>query len=267
MSEMSDKNKDWRGEERRGKERRSGDRREGDRRLGDRRKIFRERRPFSKLKKKLLIYFVLITFVSLVVCLEMIWEIGEPKLVDQISEKITESHPDIDLDSLNSSGIFTPLKELQIRMLLLLAIVAICIVATLLFFVRDIANPLDGMVTAAKRIRDGNLSYTVPVVSNDEIGQLGDILNDLAVNLQEILLFVGTVNSDLMEIIAEIEKNRPEQTEENQELNEQLDLMSDKIEEIKDMVQAFDYYHVVYDGDHVKGNEPDEILDKFKDLV
>ena len=90
-------------------------------------------------------------------------------------------------------------------MLLLLAIVAFSIAMTLYFFVKDIANPLDGMIMAAKRIRDGHLSATVPVVSKDEIGQLGDIINDLTANLQEVLLFVGAVNSDLTDIIEEIE--------------------------------------------------------------
>ncbi|MDH3973650.1 MAG: cell wall metabolism sensor histidine kinase WalK [Deltaproteobacteria bacterium] len=249
--------KEWRGDERRSKESQ----------MKNGRLFFFNQRPFSKLKKKLLIYFLLIAFVSLVVGLEMIWEVGEPKLLDQILANITEVRPHIELNKSELEKTFKPIRELQVRMMILLFIVATSISVTLLIFIKNIANPLDDMVLAAKELRDGNLSATVPVMSKDEIGQLGECFNDLAVNLQEVLLFVGAVDHDMTNILEKIEENRPEENNENRKLNEQLDLMAEKMDELKEMVQAFDYYNVVYDGEHVKGNEPDHILEKFKDLT
>jgi len=248
---------DWRGDERRSKERQ----------MKEGRLFFFNQRPFSKLKKKLLIYFILIAFVSLVVGLEMVWEVGEPKLLDQISANITELIPEIQLSASVTEKIFKPMRELQVRMMILLFIVGMSISVTLLIFIKNIANPLDDMVAAAKELRDGNLSATVPVMSNDEIGQLGECFNDLSVNLQEVLLFVGAVDHDMTTILEGIEKNRPVVNDETRELHQQLDLMAEKMDELKGMVQSFDYYNVVYDGDHVRGNEPDYILEKFKDLT
>ena len=262
MSTQSGNDSDNNDKEWRGDERRSGQR------LGsDGKAPFLERRPFSKLKKKLLIYFILIAFVSMMVGLEMVWEVGEPKFLNKLSANILELTPNIDLNPEVSKKLFKPVRELQLRMLLLLFIVASSISVTLLIFIKNIANPLDEMVAAAKELRDGNLGATVPVLSNDEIGQLGESFNDLAVNLQEVLLFVGAVDHDMTDIIEQIEVNRPDLNVENEKLNEQLDLMIEKRDELKEMVQSFDYYNVVYDGEHVKGNEPDYILEKFKDLT
>ena len=258
VNSPENKAKEWRGDERRSKETQ----------MKNGRLFLFSPRPFSKLKKKLLIYFILIAFVSLMVGLEMVWEVGEPKLLDQIAANITKINPDIQLTESVSEKIFKPMRELQVRMMILLLIVGMSISVTLLIFIKNIANPLDDMVTAAKELREGNLSATVPVMSDDEIGQLGDCFNDLAVNLQEVLLFVGAVDHDMTQILEAIEQNRPEaHDEKHQELNIQLDLMAEKRDELKEMVQAFDYYNVVYDGDHVKGNEPDYILEKFKDLT
>jgi len=257
VNSSGDNSQEWRGDERRSRERQ----------MEEGRLFFFNQRPFSKLKKKLLIYFILIAFVSLVVGLEMIWEVGEPKLLNKISANITEINPDIQLSKSASEKIFKPVRELQVRMMILLTIVATSISVTLLIFIKNIANPLDDMVIAAKELRDGNLSATVPVMSDDEIGQLGECFNDLAVNLQEVLLFVGAVDHDMTSILEKIEENRPPENDQNRKLNEQLDLMAKKRDELKEMVQAFDYYNVVYDGEHVKGNEPDNILEKFKDLT
>ena len=257
VDSSENKAKEWRGDERRSKEIQ----------MKEGRLFLFKPRPFSKLKKKLLIYFILIAFVSLVVGLEMVWEAGEPKLLDQISANITEISPDIQLSASVSEKIFKPVRELQVRMLFLLLIVATSMSVTLLVFIKNIANPLDDMVTAAKKLRDGHLGATVPVRSNDEIGQLGDCFNDLAVNLQEVLLFVGAVDHDMTGILEKIEENRPEANDKNLEFHRQLDLMAEKMDELKEMVQAFDYYNVVYDGDCVKGKEPDDVLEKFKDLM
>ena len=248
MSETKDNDKRWYGEERRKSARRQGD-------------------PavpcspetggavFSSLKKKLLIYFVIISFVSLVVGLEMIWEIAEPALIERLSAGIADRYGETQPGLLASSGIFDPLKELQLRMLILLAVVAVSIAVTLVIFIRDIVNPLESMVIAAKQIRDGNLSATVPVKTKDEIGQMGEIFNELAVNFQEVLLFVGSAGGDLSGILSELEDYKSKQADGKSGFDEKLHLMSDKVNEIKEMVRAFDYYHASYDGNYVRGEE------------
>ncbi len=267
MATLSTRDDEWKGEERRENPSVHAETLAYPARATERRRSFLKYRAFSPLKKKLLIYFLAVGFISLIVGLEMIWEIGEPKLIGQLSESVDAAFPDQTLDPALLAGAFQPLHDLQTRMLLLLSIVGLCVLIALGVFVREIADPLDGMVTAAKQIREGHLDVTVPVCSKDEIGQLGEIFNDLTVNFQEVLLFVGAVNGDLNHVVEKINDNRPDPDEGNEMLHEQLDLMTEKIDEMKEMVRSFDFYHVNFDGDHVTGNEPDEILEKFKNLT
>lgn len=131
---------------------------------------------------------------------------------------------------------------------------------------RRIDDRLERIVAAAKQVRDGHLGETVPFESKEGLGQFVEIFNDLSVNLQEVLLFVGAVSNDMSHIVEEIEKHRPE-NKKHRKLNHQLDLLIEKIEELKEMVRSFDYYHVRFDGEAVLGDEPDEVLEQFKDLT
>jgi serine phosphatase RsbU (regulator of sigma subunit)/HAMP domain-containing protein len=46
-------------------------------------------------------------------------------------------------------------------------------------------SPLSDMESAAEQIRGGDFDVKVPVVSNDEVGHLGEAINDMAVGLKE----------------------------------------------------------------------------------
>jgi methyl-accepting chemotaxis protein len=55
-------------------------------------------------------------------------------------------------------------------------------------FTKDIVHPMDGIVEATKKIADGDLTVTVPVMSEDEIGQIAKLINDMNVNLQDMIM-------------------------------------------------------------------------------
>jgi methyl-accepting chemotaxis protein len=67
---------------------------------------------------------------------------------------------------------------------LVFGIIGISAGALLAFFIaRGIANPIGLMVTAARRIAEGDLADKVEVSSRDEIGQLADTFNSMTENL------------------------------------------------------------------------------------
>ena len=55
-------------------------------------------------------------------------------------------------------------------------------------FARDIVSPMDGIVDATKKIADGDLTVTVPVMSDDEIGQIARLINEMNINLQKMIV-------------------------------------------------------------------------------
>lgn len=67
-----------------------------------------------------------------------------------------------------------------------LSVCAVVILFTVLsgiFFVRSIVVPLSEVGRTASRIADGDLNVRVDNIYNDEIGELGDIINDMAAGL------------------------------------------------------------------------------------
>jgi len=74
-------------------------------------------------------------------------------------------------------------------------IIIFCVVLFAVFFVtlsvlnkllnRSIVGPVENILSAVRNIKEGNLQTRVKVVSNDEIGVLGDAVNDMAKGLIE----------------------------------------------------------------------------------
>ncbi|MBF0524277.1 MAG: HAMP domain-containing protein [Deltaproteobacteria bacterium] len=210
---------------------------------------------FSRLRHKIFIYFFLMVFVCLCVSLELIYQVGSPGVQEAIKSNIVKS---LSLTG-DASGridlnyVCAPLKRLQHRMLLVVVIVIVSVIVACRFFIRDIVQPLDGMVNAGKLIANGHLGATVPVRSHDELGQLGEVINDLAANLQEVLLLVGVISSRNMKSVANIEKivDDLEHCDICPELIPELEMIVTDMNELVSIVKSFDFYDVVFDGEKV----------------
>lgn len=153
-------------------------------------------REKSRLKKKLTLYFILIAIVSISVSVEMIFEFSSEKfrgdirgnLIKEIQQEIPAEHVrKFNIDRLNSA-INDPISDLRNRMILLLLVVFASIVGAFVMFAKDIVSPMDGIVEATKRIANGDLTVTVPVMSDDEIGQIATLINDMNINLQDMIM-------------------------------------------------------------------------------
>ena len=153
-------------------------------------------RNMSRLKKKLLLYFILIAIVSISVSAEIIFELSSPRFKDSIEEnffnELGKSMPMGDVEkirqSMNTNTVFDPLYDLRNRMILLLLVVSVSIFGAFFLFTKDIVSPMDGMVDATKKIAGGDLTIIVPKMSEDEIGQMAELINDMNVNQQDMIM-------------------------------------------------------------------------------
>lgn len=87
-------------------------------------------------------------------------------------------------------------------LIFLLAAIVLCVVMALMVR-KNIVGPLHESVELAKRISDGDITGSVTVVTNDEVGNLGHALNTMSNNLSELIgqakegteqVAVGTMN-------------------------------------------------------------------------
>lgn len=154
------------------------------------------KKEFSRLRKKLILYFILIAVVSISVSAEIIFEFSSGRLKNEIRENlITTVSSSVSPSVVEKIGVkkldaavSDPLSRLRNRMILLLLVVFACIVGAFILFSRDIVAPMDGIVDATKKIAEGDLTVTVPVMTDDEIGQIAKLINDMNVNLQDMIM-------------------------------------------------------------------------------
>ncbi len=152
----------------------------------------------SRLKKKLLIYFILIAIVSISVSAEIILEVSSRRFknsisnnfISQVENNLGKKYVDKISKHIDSDAIFTPIYDLRNRMILFLMVVSASIIGAFYMFTKDIISPMDGIVKATKKIAKGDLTVSVPVMSEDEIGQIAGLINDMNLNLQDMIFQV-----------------------------------------------------------------------------
>jgi methyl-accepting chemotaxis protein len=150
----------------------------------------------SRLQKKLTLYFLLIAVVAISVSIQMIIELSTAKfrgdirnnVIAEIQGKLPAEYvKSIDVKKLNAA-ISEPINDFRNRIVIVMAIICGSIIAAFRLFTKDIVHPMNGIVEATKKIADGDLTVTVPVMTNDEIGQIAKLINDMNVNLQDMIM-------------------------------------------------------------------------------
>lgn len=160
----------------------------------------------SQLKKKLLLYFILVAIVSISVSAEIILELSSSKFAfsikkqfyNELGKSVSKKKLKEIKANFNHDSFIVPISQLRDRMILLLLVVSVSIVGALLLFAKDIVTPMDRLAEATKKIAEGDLTVKVPVMSDDEIGLVAGLINDINVRL----------NNMIMEMRNEIEKHK-----------------------------------------------------------
>lgn len=143
----------------------------------------------------------------------------------------------------------TVLYACRNRMLMLLGITILCVGAITYLFVKTVLIPLRKVSQAADKISQGNLNVTVPANPSGEIGQLGEIINDLSVNFQEVLLLTGTAVGNSFSAIEKIETLlKSDNCASTEEVLQQVQLLRKDLEMLSSVVKDFEFYQARFDG-------------------
>ncbi len=112
--------------------------------------------------------------------------------------------------------------------------------AALLLFRAQVLKPLAAAQKAARLMTDGHLDRLSRICRNDEIGRLTETVNDLAVNMQEVLLFVWNHSQESRRLL----ERAAERAEAESELAEDIEKMREENENLKDIVTSFSYFEI-----------------------
>lgn len=87
-----------------------------------------------------------------------------------------------------------------------MSVLVAMLIGGLLFFIRCIVVPLDTIGMAMRRMLDGQLDQPTRITVGNEIGLIGELVNDLAINKQELLLYFWNHTQENCKLIEQIEK-------------------------------------------------------------
>lgn len=109
-------------------------------------------------------------------------------------------------------------------LLVVVIFILIGLVAAVLI-VRSITKPLNLLVRVTEKVSNGDLTQSITVKNNDEVGQLGNSFNKMLVSLKELLTHVG----EKSQLLAASSEELTASSEQNSQATEQV---ADAIQEV-----------------------------------
>lgn len=171
----------------------------------------------SKLELRLLNYFLLIAFATILIGIEFYFELDNEH-GPQIYDNTTQS-----------------LDNLRNKILIMFAVLSIVVAIVLTMFIKNITSPLCKMAVVARHINEGDLTQNVTIENNDEIGEVGLAINELANNLHEVASFTSaTANETLMSL-----KHLEGLVADNPEISATIDSIESNLLSINSFVNTF----------------------------
>ncbi|MCP3688169.1 MAG: cell wall metabolism sensor histidine kinase WalK [Gammaproteobacteria bacterium] len=161
---------------------------------------------YSKLELRLLNYFLLIAFATVLIGIEFYFELD------------------------NEQG---RLENLRNKILIMFLVLSIVVAIVLTMFIKNITSPLCKMAVVARHINAGDLTQSVLIDNHDEIGEVGLAINELTNNLHEVAAFTSAMANETMEGLKQLQQlvsSNPEATETIQSLENNLVSMTSFID-------------------------------------
>ena len=136
------------------------------------------------LQRTMIIYFLLIGFASMLVGIEFWADFNSGALKSEIWRNLDQyGH-----DRINQDKVLAPIDRLRSKAILMVGIIMAVTLIVLTMFIKNITEPLQHMIRLSQQISGGDLSKTIRIDANNELADLGQVINEMATNLQEIIL-------------------------------------------------------------------------------
>jgi methyl-accepting chemotaxis protein len=133
------------------------------------------------LQRTMIIYFLLIGFASCMVGIEF--------LVDfHTSYNEAEFRASGGQTVQDQEKVFAFFDRMRKKAVVMVAIIMVVTLIVLTMFIKNISEPLQHMIDKSRKILSGDLSRTIKIQSDNELSELGTIINEMSCNLQEILM-------------------------------------------------------------------------------
>ena len=136
------------------------------------------------------------------------------------------------------------------------AAIILILVATGTYVNRILLQPLERTTTAARRIAQGNLDDLVPIQAHDELGDLGEQINDIAMNTQEILLCMWNSSNRMGDALGSVADlvHTEERVSSSGSIEERIAAARVTLDEMRGTIESFGLYGVKLEKNKVMGS-------------
>ncbi len=192
------------------------------------------------LQRTMIVYFLLIGIASLMVGIEFMIDFSNPY-------KGLADKPAISAEASGLQGEQVKIFErMRKKALVMVGTIMAVTLIILTMFIRNISDPLQHMIDLAKAISAGDLNHTINIQADNELNELGCVINEMASNLQEILMLSKGFCSSGKEAVAEMQgylhNGRVPSPDELKDLQELVSKLDSEMSELEEVVELFNFY-------------------------
>jgi methyl-accepting chemotaxis protein len=197
----------------------------------------------GSLQRTMIIYFLLISFASAVIGAEFIADVQRSALRTELIqnfEKMTSGQ-------LSSDEAFRPIEKIRNKAVLMIGLFLFVVIILLTMFIRNITGPLQHMVAASQCIASGDLSLSINIDSENELAEIGNTINELTSNFQEVVLLskdMCDIADRFMRKTSELLSNEDNSDPQFDSLHQEMNLLKSKIELLSSIITNCRFYRI-----------------------
>lgn len=197
----------------------------------------------SSLQRTMIIYFVLIGVASLFVAVEFVIEMNGSDLKTDLMASF-QAHSG---NPQNQEIVLEPIVRLRNKAILMIGIILFVMIIVLTMFIKNITEPLQHMIEISKQISRGDLSRTVSVQADNELAELGNVINEMSSNLQEIILFsknLCSYGNDFTSTASQLLNQDNLDQQDLEKLKNQVRQLQTELDMVGEVIEYFDFYTI-----------------------
>ncbi len=191
----------------------------------------------------MIIYFLLVGFASTLVGIEFIKDTNDPALKMALLSNI-KSHSK---GEMSIEEAFRPIDRLRNKAILMIFIILFVMIIVLTMFIKNITEPLQHMIEVSGKISTGDLSMTIHIHSDNELSELGNVINEMSSNLQEIILLSKNMcrsGQDFVKNALEILKEDAMTLEKAALMQKEVEYLKNELDILEEIIEYFNFYTI-----------------------
>jgi len=189
------------------------------------------------IQRTMIIYFLLIGFASIMVGVEFLVDFHTGYKEVAFSASADQKVQDQD----KVSAFFDRMRK---KAVVMVAIIMVVTLIVLTMFIKNISEPLQHMIDKSRKILSGDLSRTIKIQSDNELSELGSIINEMSCNLQEVLLLsrgLCTSGQSLTEKIQQLQKG-PLGSQDQARIADIVQRLNSEFTSMNQVIDYFNFY-------------------------